>query len=81
MDEILSDFIAQTHADPSLAQDLLEGVSWNLSAALSLYEGFNVMYEKPKYTEMDQGKVHNVTVHTAPSLFMMHLYVCVCMLQ
>ena len=58
MDDILSDFIAQTHAEPSLAQDLLEGVSWDLSAALSLYQGFNVMYEKPEYTEMDQGGGH-----------------------
>ena len=77
MDDILSKFISQTRAEPSLAQDLLEAVSWDLSSALSLYEGFNVMYEKPNYSDVDQGVAHNTIVHE-DTLNFYHPCVCTC---
>ena len=39
MDEILTEFIEQTKADPALAHDLLEATGWSLEAALAAYEG------------------------------------------
>lgn len=40
MDEILTEFLAQTHADAALAHDLLEATEWNLDSALAMYDGF-----------------------------------------
>lgn len=40
MDKILTDFIEQTRAEPSLAHDLLEATEWNMDAALLAYESF-----------------------------------------
>ena len=39
MDSVLSDFIGRTHADPALAQDLLDAAEWNLEAAIALFDG------------------------------------------
>ena len=41
MDDILSDFISRTKADPALAHDLLDATDWNLEAALSAFEGLH----------------------------------------
>ena len=37
MDDILSEFITETSAEPALAQDLLEAAGWNLQSALDMY--------------------------------------------
>lgn len=39
MDSVLSDFIGRTHADPALAQDLLDAADWNMESALALFDG------------------------------------------
>ena len=39
MDSVLSDFIGRTHADPALAQDLLDAANWNIESALALFDG------------------------------------------
>ena len=39
MDDILTEFISQTRADPALAHDLLEAANWNLGEALAVYDG------------------------------------------
>lgn len=39
MDDILSEFISHTNADPALAHDLLEATGWELEVALSAFEG------------------------------------------
>lgn len=45
MDDILTQFIQRTKADPSLARDLLDATQWDLQAALAVYDGFSVTYE------------------------------------
>ena len=54
-DQKLTEFIQQTKADPSLAQDLLEATEWNLEAAIAAHKGLNVTFEKKNY-ENDSGK-------------------------
>ena len=39
MDTVLSDFIDRTHADPALAQDLLDAAGWNIESAIALFDG------------------------------------------
>ncbi len=41
MDQILTDFVSQTKADPALAHDLLEATGWDLEAALSAFQGLH----------------------------------------
>ncbi len=41
MDQVLSDFIERTKAEPSLARDLLEATDWSLDSALLAYESLN----------------------------------------
>jgi len=41
MDQVLTDFIQRTKAEPSLARDLLEATDWNLDSALLAYESLN----------------------------------------
>ena len=56
MRKMHSDFVAQTKADPALAQDLLDATDWNMQAALEAYKGLSVTYveqgEHDKYTYM-----------------------------
>ena len=42
MDDTLSQFIAQTGIDPSLARDLLESTNWNVDEALSAFEALSL---------------------------------------
>lgn len=42
MDDTLSQFIAQTGTDPSLARDLLESTNWNVDEALSAFEALSL---------------------------------------
>ena len=39
MDKILTDFIGRTQADPALAQDLLDAASWDIEAAVAIFDG------------------------------------------
>ncbi len=41
MDQILTEFITRTKADPALAHDLLEATEWQLEAALEAYQGLH----------------------------------------
>ena len=38
-DSILTEFIDHTHVEPALASDLLDATGWDLSRALSTFEG------------------------------------------
>lgn len=57
MDSILTEFLQRTNADPSLAQDLLEAVEWNLDAAVSVYSNLHdtKAVDVPEY-EYDPSK-------------------------
>lgn len=44
MRKMHSDFVAQTKADPALAQDLLDATEWNMEAALEAFKGLSVTF-------------------------------------
>ena len=68
MQKIHSDFVTQTKADPSLAQDLLDATDWNIAAALEAYKGLSVTYteqskcEGSGYTERSMTILYTVMV-------------------
>ena len=43
-DDILSKFIDHTHVEPSLASDLLDATEWDLTQALTTFEGMKDIY-------------------------------------
>lgn len=57
MDSILSDFIGRTHADPALAQDLLDAADWNMESALAIFDGLkDTRAVEPEEYQYDPSK-------------------------
>lgn len=60
-EKILSDFVSQTNADPSFAQDLLEATDWDILSALAAFEGLNVTHEEHQLS--DPGRSSLIIMH------------------
>ena len=74
MDDILTEFVAQTHADAALAHDLLEAAEWNLDRALTMYDGFmNTQAVEPE----DQISEYYIALRQKRRLYV-HVCTCTC---